>query len=123
MNSEQLAATADANTALEWRERALCAQVDTELFFPEKGGSTKEAKAVCSRCDVRPECAAYALDRNERYGIWGGLSEVDRRRLRRQPKAAAVRASSVVSGTGATGQRSTGTPTSAAAPSSTPDAA
>lgn len=81
-----------AGSELEWWDRALCAQVDTELFFPEKGGSTREAKAVCSRCEVRPECAGYALHHNERYGIWGGLSEVDRRRLRRQTPTASTAA-------------------------------
>ena len=67
----------------EWQERALCAQTDPEAFFPEKGGSTREAKRICSGCDVRAECLDYALAHDERFGIWGGLSERERRRLRR----------------------------------------
>jgi WhiB family redox-sensing transcriptional regulator len=61
--------------ALSWQERALCAQTDPEAFFPEKGGSTREAKKVCLACDVRGECLEYALANDERFGIWGGLSE------------------------------------------------
>ncbi|MGQ0573505.1 MAG: WhiB family transcriptional regulator [Pseudonocardia sp.] len=68
----------------EWQERALCAQTDPEAFFPEKGGSTREAKRICSGCDVRAECLEYALAHDERFGIWGGLSERERRRLRRE---------------------------------------
>jgi WhiB family redox-sensing transcriptional regulator len=66
-----------------WRDDAICAQTDPEAFFPEKGGSTREAKQICRSCDVRPECLDYALAHNERFGIWGGLSERDRRRLAR----------------------------------------
>jgi WhiB family redox-sensing transcriptional regulator len=66
----------------QWRERALCAQTDPEAFFPEKGGSTRAAKAICRGCDVAQQCLAYALDNDERYGIWGGLSERERRRLK-----------------------------------------
>jgi WhiB family redox-sensing transcriptional regulator len=67
----------------DWQERALCAQTDPEAFFPEKGGSTREAKRICSGCEVRAECLEYALAHDERFGIWGGLSERERRRLRR----------------------------------------
>jgi WhiB family redox-sensing transcriptional regulator len=67
----------------EWQERALCAQTDPEAFFPEKGGSTREAKRICNRCEVRTECLEYALGHDERFGIWGGLSERERRRLKR----------------------------------------
>ena len=66
-----------------WQERALCAQTDPEAFFPEKGGSTREAKKVCLGCDVRGECLEYALAHDERFGIWGGLSERERRRLKK----------------------------------------
>jgi WhiB family redox-sensing transcriptional regulator len=69
---------------LAWQERALCAQTDPESFFPEKGGSTREAKRVCTTCEVKAECLEYALRHDERFGIWGGLSERERRRLRRQ---------------------------------------
>lgn len=51
---------------LEWQENALCAQTDPEAFFPEKGGSTREAKKVCLSCEVRQECLEYALTNDER---------------------------------------------------------
>jgi WhiB family redox-sensing transcriptional regulator len=68
----------------DWQERALCAQTDPEAFFPEKGGSTREAKRICAECEVRAECLEYALLHDERFGIWGGLSERERRRLKRR---------------------------------------
>ncbi len=67
-----------------WQERANCLGVDPDLFFPERGASTREAKAVCRGCEVRGECLEYALDHGEKFGIWGGLSERERRRVRRQ---------------------------------------
>ena len=72
-----------ATTDDQWQERALCAQTDPEAFFPEKGGSTREAKRICLGCEVRDECLDYALAHDERFGIWGGLSERERRRLKR----------------------------------------
>jgi WhiB family transcriptional regulator, redox-sensing transcriptional regulator len=66
-----------------WQDRALCAQTDPEAFFPEKGGSTREAKRVCRGCEVKAECLDYALENDERFGIWGGMSERERRRLKR----------------------------------------
>ncbi|CAB4545101.1 unannotated protein [freshwater metagenome] len=69
---------------LAWQEDALCAQTDPEAFFPEKGGSTRDAKRICAQCTVRAECLEYALKNDERFGIWGGLSERERRRLRRR---------------------------------------
>ena len=77
---------------LEWQDKALCAEVDPEMFYPEKGGSTREAKAVCRSCEVRAECLEYALDHAEAFGIWGGMSERERRRLKQyraqQPRKA-----------------------------------
>jgi WhiB family redox-sensing transcriptional regulator len=72
----------------DWTERAVCAQTDPEAFFPEKGGSVREAKKVCGGCEVRAECLEYALDHDERFGIWGGLSERERRKLKRRAVAA-----------------------------------
>lgn len=66
-----------------WQERSLCSQTDPEAFFPEKGGSTREAKKVCISCEVRSECLEYALAHDERFGIWGGLSERERRKLKK----------------------------------------
>lgn len=65
----------------EWRRDALCAEVGLELFYPEKGESTKQAKRICQNCPVRAECLQDALDNRERFGIWGGQSERDRRKL------------------------------------------
>lgn len=77
---------ADPDKPRSWQESALCAETDPEAFFPDKGGSTREAKRICAGCEVRAECLAYALDHARdagRFGIWGGLSERERRRLTR----------------------------------------
>jgi WhiB family redox-sensing transcriptional regulator len=66
-----------------WQERANCLGVDPDLFFPERGASTREAKGVCRGCEVQDECLEYALAHGEKFGIWGGLSERERRRVRR----------------------------------------
>ena len=73
-----------ADDLQSWQERALCAETDPEAFFPEKGGSTREAKKICTGCEVKAQCLEYALSNDERFGIWGGLSERERRRLRRR---------------------------------------
>lgn len=67
----------------DWRDQARCAEVDPEIFFPEKGGSTRPAKKVCAGCEVRTPCLEDALTRNDRFGIYGGLSEQERRKLKR----------------------------------------
>jgi WhiB family redox-sensing transcriptional regulator len=69
---------------LSWQTDSLCAQTDPEAFFPEKGGSTRDAKKICSSCEVRSQCLEYALENDERFGIWGGLSERERRKLRKR---------------------------------------
>ena len=69
---------------LAWQSDSLCAQTDPEAFFPEKGGSTRDAKKICSSCEVRSHCLEYALENDERFGIWGGLSERERRKLRKR---------------------------------------
>ncbi len=70
--------------------RALCKEVDPGCFFPERGQSTAPAKAVCRRCPVREECLTLALARDERFGVWGGLSEPERRALHKGRDALAV---------------------------------
>ncbi|MDR2538308.1 MAG: WhiB family transcriptional regulator [Bifidobacteriaceae bacterium] len=70
-----------------WQSFALCAQVDPETFYPEKGGSTKEAKRICDECDVKEECKDFALRTDQRFGIWGGLAESERHTLRKQKVA------------------------------------
>ena len=67
-----------------WQDEANCLGVDPDLFFPERGASTREAKEVCRGCVVKDDCLEYALENGEKFGIWGGLSERERRRLRRQ---------------------------------------
>ncbi len=69
---------------LAWQSDSLCAQTDPEAFFPEKGGSTRDAKKICTSCEVRTQCLEYALQNDERFGIWGGLSERERRKLRKR---------------------------------------
>ncbi|HVM54957.1 MAG TPA: WhiB family transcriptional regulator [Acidimicrobiales bacterium] len=66
-----------------WHDYANCLGVDPDLFFPERGASTKEAKEVCRGCVVREDCLEYALQNSEKFGIWGGMSERERRRIRR----------------------------------------
>lgn len=70
-----------ANT--RWMDRANCLGADPELFFPQRGASTEQAKEVCRGCVVQQACLDYALLRSEKYGIWGGLSERQRRHIRR----------------------------------------
>ncbi len=66
-----------------WQSKANCMGVDPELFFPERGASTREAKEVCRGCVVRDNCLEFALANGEKFGIWGGMSERERRRIRR----------------------------------------
>jgi WhiB family redox-sensing transcriptional regulator len=66
-----------------WQDDALCAQTDPEAFYPEKGGSTRDAKRICQNCEVRAECLEYAVERDERFGVWGGMSERERRQLKK----------------------------------------
>lgn len=68
---------------LTWQSQARCNEVDPEIFFPERGGSSKAARAVCTDCSVRQECLRYALTNREQFGIWGGTSERERRKLRK----------------------------------------
>lgn len=77
-------ARADDDDELAWQLGALCAQTNPEAFFPEKGGSTRDAKKVCGGCDVKSTCLEYAIENDERFGIWGGMSERERRKLRRK---------------------------------------
>ena len=73
-----------ADLDMSWQEFANCLGVDPDLFFPERGASTREAKSVCRGCVVREDCLEYALQNGEKFGIWGGMSERERRRIRRQ---------------------------------------
>jgi len=66
-----------------WQQQGACRGLDPNLFFPERGESVKEAKAVCAPCPVRAECLDYALENHEALGISGGLSGRERRKLGR----------------------------------------
>lgn len=72
-----------------WQNLANCLGVDPDLFFAERGASTREAKEVCRGCVVRDECLEYALVNREDFGIWGGMSEKQRKRIRRQRRIGA----------------------------------
>lgn len=81
---ERLAAVAAQVAQMKWADYALCAEADPESWFPEKRGSgTIAAKRICGQCFVREQCLEWALDHAETWGIWGGLSERERRRVRR----------------------------------------
>lgn len=74
-----------------WADRALCTEVDIgDLFFVEKGGSTRPAKLICSRCPVAADCLAYALEHEIEFGVYGGLSARQRRDLKRASRKAAA---------------------------------
>jgi WhiB family redox-sensing transcriptional regulator len=72
---------------LSWRDKARCAEVDPDLFFVERGCSPRPAKRICAGCEVRPQCLEYALETDQTHGVWGGTSELDRRRMRKQAAA------------------------------------
>jgi WhiB family redox-sensing transcriptional regulator len=66
----------------EWMQYGACNSADPDAFFPEKGGNARDAKKVCAGCDVRAQCLQYALEHEEKHGLWGGLTERERRKLR-----------------------------------------
>lgn len=74
----------------EWQKRALCAKTDPAAFYPEQGQSTADARRICRRCDVRAECLDYAIEHDEPFGIWGGLSRRERMRLAERRRAEAA---------------------------------
>jgi len=78
-------------SGLDWQADGLCSQVGGDGWFPDKGGATRDAKAVCARCPVRDACLEYALATEQRFGIWGGMSERERRAERGRRAAAAAR--------------------------------
>jgi WhiB family transcriptional regulator, redox-sensing transcriptional regulator len=75
---------------LNWMDQARCGEIGGDEWFPEKGGSTAQAKAICRACEVRAECLEYALEHHEHWGIWGGLSGPQRRRLQRRSEGRAA---------------------------------
>ena len=97
-NMAKLGASELDNEEPSWHDFANCLGVDPDLFFPERGASTKEAKEVCRGCVVREDCLEYALQNGEKFGIWGGMSERERRRIRRQRALARAAAAAEASG-------------------------
>ncbi len=82
-----------ASDRSHWAERALCRGYDPELFFPHASALADLAKSVCARCPVRRQCADYALTTGQEFGVWGGMSEEERRReIRVRNRAAALKA-------------------------------
>ncbi|AZZ39310.1 WhiB family transcriptional regulator [Acidipropionibacterium jensenii] len=81
---------------MDWRHKAACLDEDPELFFPI--GNTgpalaqiAEAKKVCARCEVRTECLTWALEAGQDHGVWGGMSEDERRAIKRRQSRSRVR--------------------------------
>lgn len=75
----------------DWRDQAACRQEDPDLFFPVGTtgpalGQIEQAKAICRGCPVIEDCLRFALDTGQDYGIWGGLTENERRTLRRRTR-------------------------------------
>ncbi|HSJ35993.1 MAG TPA: WhiB family transcriptional regulator [Acidimicrobiia bacterium] len=78
---------------LSWQDYANCRGADADLFFPERGASTRKAKSICGECQVQAECLDFAIEIGEKFGIWGGMSERERRRVRRERQIASRRVS------------------------------
>jgi WhiB family transcriptional regulator, redox-sensing transcriptional regulator len=86
----------DAGTGLDWLGRGACRYEDPELFFPVAAAGpglvqVAAAKAVCARCAVRETCLRFALEAGQDHGVWGGMSEEERRAIRRARRDPRVR--------------------------------
>ena len=73
----------------DWRAAAACRDMETDIFFPESDEEAGPAKAVCARCPVIEPCLSFALANRQEQGVWGGMTETERRRLRRRRQEAA----------------------------------
>ncbi|WP_367140720.1 MULTISPECIES: WhiB family transcriptional regulator [Streptomyces] len=74
---------------MDWRHNAVCREEDSELFFPISSTGPallqiEEAKTVCRRCPVMEQCLRWALESGQEHGVWGGLSEDERRAMKRR---------------------------------------
>lgn len=74
----------DGDGPLAWQGDALCAQTDIEAFFPEHGSSVRAAKKICAMCEVKGQCLRYALENDEKSGVWGGLDSRERKALKKR---------------------------------------
>lgn len=79
---------------LSWQDGANCKGANADLFFPERGASTRTAKSICRECTVREACLEFAIATGEKFGIWGGMSERERRKVRKDRQIAAQRRAS-----------------------------
>ena len=70
----------------DWYKDGESQKHDQDLFFPDRGGSTVKAKAICNSCKVKKVCLEFAVERKERFGIWGGKSERERRAIRKEQR-------------------------------------
>lgn len=77
--------------AMEWKKDAACKGMDIAIFFPKRGEPNSQAIKVCNSCSVTEQCLAYAMDNFEKYGVWGGRSERQRRGYRREVRQTSVR--------------------------------
>ena len=76
-------------TEITWRNRGACNGLDPAVFFPDSEENAGEAKSICAECAVRLSCREHALAVRERDGVWGGLTEKERRRIIRQRRRTA----------------------------------
>ena len=86
-----MSATVTTYDPNDWRQDAACRDLDTAVFFPETDEAVAAAKAVCASCPVREACLDFALITRQDDGVWGGLDETERRRVRRRRQEAARR--------------------------------
>jgi WhiB family redox-sensing transcriptional regulator len=70
-----------------WTDQAACRGTETEIFFPATPDEEAEALSICATCPVRAQCLDYAVRNRETYGIWGGTTPEQRRRMRRERAA------------------------------------
>jgi len=74
---------------MAWQDFANCRGANPDLFFPERGASTRTAKQICRECGVQDACLEFAIVSSEKFGIWGAMSERERRKIRRERQVAA----------------------------------
>lgn len=79
-----------AKANMDWEDLARCGEIGGDLFFPEKNQSMQAQKAVCAGCPVSAQCLEWALANDEQFGVWGGLSAAERRRITSRPAKAAA---------------------------------
>ena len=95
MDEDKVSLLADVLNIPKWYSKASCntilnPELNPDEWFPERGSSTKKAKAICNQCPVQEPCLEQALQRGERFGIWGGKSERERRAIRKERKMAPI---------------------------------